>query len=37
MFYGLNAVTKQVSHSNDAVLTPSDLQPPARDGAPSTR
>jgi len=37
MSYGQNAVLKQVFHSNDAVLNPSDIQPPARDGAPSTR
>ncbi len=37
MSYGLNAVLKQVSNSNDAVLNPSDTQPPACDGAPSTR
>jgi len=37
MSYGLNAVLKQVSYSNDAGLDQSDLQPPACDGAPSTR
>ncbi|MGY3388618.1 hypothetical protein ACVWW6_001209 [Bradyrhizobium sp. USDA 3311] len=37
MSYGQNAVLKQVFHSNDAVLNPSDTQPPACDGAPSTR
>lgn len=42
MSYGLNAVLKHISHSivfhsNDAVLDPSDLQPPAYDGALSTR
>jgi hypothetical protein len=37
MSYGLNAVLKQASHSNDAVLNPSDIQPPACNGAPSTR
>jgi hypothetical protein len=37
MAYGLNAVLKQVSYSNDAGLAQSDLQPPACDGAPSTR
>lgn len=37
MSYGLNAVLKQVSISNDAVLDPSHYQPPACDGAPSTR
>lgn len=42
MSYGLNAVLKHishsnVSHSNAAVLDPSDLQPPAYDGALSTR
>jgi hypothetical protein len=37
MSYGLNAVLKQVSYSNDAVLDPSDLQPPACDEALSTR
>lgn len=37
MFYGLNAVLKHVSYSNDAGLDQSDLQPPACNGAPSTR
>ncbi len=37
MSYGLNAVLKHVSYSNDAVLDPSDLQPPACDEALSTR
>jgi len=37
MSYGLNAVLKQVSNPNDAGLDQSDLQPPACDGAPSTR
>ncbi|MGY4628299.1 hypothetical protein ACVWY3_006055 [Bradyrhizobium sp. USDA 4486] len=39
MFYGRNAVLKHVSYSysNDAGLDQSDLQPPACDGAPSTR
>ncbi|MEH2490398.1 hypothetical protein V1280_006337 [Bradyrhizobium sp. AZCC 2230] len=42
MSYGLNAVLKpasisNASISNDAVLDPSDLKPPACDGAPSTR
>jgi hypothetical protein len=37
MSYGLNAVLKPISISNDAVLDPSDIQPPACDGAPSTR
>jgi hypothetical protein len=37
MSYGLNAVLKQFSHSNDAVLDPSALKPPACDEAPSTR
>ena len=37
MSYRLNAVLKQVSISNDAVLDLSDLQPPTCDGAPSTR
>jgi hypothetical protein len=37
MSYGLNAVLKHVSHLSDAVLDPFDLQPPACDGAPSTR
>lgn len=47
MSYGLNAVLKHISHSNvshshvshpnDAVLDLSDLQPPAYDGALSTR
>ncbi len=41
MSYGLNAVLKQASNqasfSNDAVLNPSEIQPPACDGAPSTR
>ncbi|SEO22260.1 hypothetical protein SAMN05443254_12230 [Bradyrhizobium sp. OK095] len=37
MSYGLNAVLKQVAFSNDAVLNPSDVQPSACDGAPSTR
>ena len=37
MSYGLNAVLNNVSSSNDAVLTPSDLQPPACHRAPSTR
>jgi hypothetical protein len=37
MSYGLNAVLKLVSYSNDAVLDSSDLQPPACDEAPSTR
>ncbi len=37
MSYGLNAVLKLFSHSTDAVLDQSDVQPPACDGAPSTR
>lgn len=37
MSYGLNAVLKPFSISNDAVLDPTDLQPPACDEAPSTR
>jgi hypothetical protein len=37
MSYGLIAVLKQVSFSNDAVLDLSDIQPPTCDGAPSTR
>lgn len=37
MSYGLNAVLKQISFSNDAVLDLSDYQPPAYDDAPSTR
>jgi len=37
MSYGLNAVLKQVFHSNDAVLNPSDRKPPACNEAPSTR
>lgn len=37
MSYGLNAVLKHVSYSNDAVPAPSDLPPPACDEAPSTR
>lgn len=37
MFYRLNAVLKQISFSNDAVLDLSDFQPPACDEAPSTR
>ena len=37
MSYGLNAVLKQVSISNDAVLDLSDFPPPACDEAPSTR
>lgn len=37
MSYGLNAVLKQVSYSNDAHLDQSYLQPAACDGAPSTR
>lgn len=37
MSYGLNAVLKHVSYFHDAVLDPSDVQPPACDGASSTR
>lgn len=37
MSYGLNAVLKQISFPNDAVLNLSDFQPPACDDAPSTR
>lgn len=37
MSYGLNAVLKQISFSNDAVLGLSDFQPPACDEALSTR
>lgn len=37
MSYGLNAVSKQSSYSNHAVLDSSDLQSPTCDGAPSTR
>lgn len=37
MSYGLNAVLKQISFPNDAILDLSDFQPPACDDAPSTR
>lgn len=37
MSYGLNAVLKQISFPNHAVLDLSDFQPPACDDAPSTR
>lgn len=37
MSYGLNAVLKQISFPNDAILNLSDFQPPACDDAPSTR
>ncbi|MBB2734030.1 hypothetical protein ABIB94_004473 [Bradyrhizobium sp. JR7.2] len=37
MSYGLNAVLKQATYSNDAGLDQPNLQPPACDGAPSTR
>lgn len=37
MSYGLNAVLNHVSYSNDADLDQSYFQPPACDGAPSTR
>lgn len=37
MSYRLNAVLKQISFSNDAVLDLSDFRPPACDEAPSTR
>lgn len=37
MSYRLNAVLKQISFPNDAVLDLPDFQPPACDDAPSTR
>jgi hypothetical protein len=37
MSYGLNAVLKHVTYANDAGSNQSDRQPPARDGALSTR
>lgn len=41
MAYGLNAVLKQISHCqifySEAVFNQPTVQPPACDGAPSTR
>jgi hypothetical protein len=37
MSYGFNAVLTQIPSLDDAVSDPSCVQPPSREGAPSTR